>query len=146
VIEAPVVHQNEPSVTARPPSRPIVTRSKPLRAITCHQVDNVTVVTLLSSDLNEEETVSPVRYELRTLLEQEELPERTVIDLGNTKFLSSRAVGVLLAHYQALDRQGCSMRVCNVSKAIQPVLDQMRLSRLVDIYPTLEEAIDDPWE
>jgi anti-anti-sigma factor len=146
VIEAPVAVSASSRPVSPGLSKPIVARSRILRAITCEQVNGVTVVTLLSPDLNEEETVSPVRYELRTLLDDEEIPNRTVIDLGQTKYLSSRAVGVLLAHYQALDREGASMRVCCVSKEIQPVIDQMRLSKLVDIYPTVEEAINDPWE
>jgi anti-anti-sigma factor len=143
---APASSPAIPHVSGPALSRPIVARSRALRAITCHQVDDVTVVTLLNSDLIEEETVSPVRYELRSLIDEEEIPQRTVLDLGNTKYLSSRAVGVLLAYYQALDRQGGAMRVCCVSKQIQPVIDQMRLSRLVDIFPTLEEAIQTPWE
>ena len=97
-------------------------------------------------DLNEEETVSPVRYELRSILEEEKVPSRMVIDMGNTRYLSSRAVGVILAHYQGLERKGATMRVCGVSKEIKPVLDQMRLSMLIDIYPTVEEAVQTPWD
>jgi anti-anti-sigma factor len=151
VIAAPIPRATEPAPSTSPlsrpnPSRPIIARSRNLRAITCHQINEVTIVTVLALELNEEETVSPVRYELRSLIDEEVIPERTVIDLGNTKYLSSRAVGVLLAHYQALDRKGGAMRVCRVSKEIQPVIDQMRLSKLVDLYPTLEEAIETPWD
>jgi anti-anti-sigma factor len=128
------------------PQRPILARPLTRRALSCEVVDDVLVVTILSADLNEEETVSPVRYELRTLLDEEKSPSRTVIDMGHTKYLSSRAVGVLLAHYQGLDRKGASMRVCGVSKEIKPVLDQMRLSMLIDIFPTREEAVQTPWD
>ena len=79
-------------------------------------VDDVLVVTVLSPDLNEEETVSPVRYELRSILDEEKTPSRMVIDMGNTRYLSSRAVGVILAHYQGLERKGATMRVCGVSR------------------------------
>ena len=103
------------------------------------------VVSLLSTDLNDEATVSPVRYELRSLLDRDQVAGRMVIDMGNTRYLSSRAVGVLLAHYQGLERIGSAMRVCGVSPEIKPVLDQMRLSMLIDIYPTVEEAVLDPW-
>jgi len=87
-----------------------------------------------------------VRYELRSILDEEDTPSRMVIDLGNTRYLSSRAVGVILAHYQGLERKGATMRVCGVSREIKPVLDQMRLSMLIDIYPTLEEAVQTPWD
>ncbi len=119
--------------------QPILTKPHGRRAIDCQMIDDVMVVSLLSPDLKEEEetVVSPVRYELRSLLEEEQVPTRMVIDMGNTRYLSSRAVGVLLAHYQGLERVGSTMRVCGVSKEIKPVLDQMRLSMLIDIYQHL---------
>ncbi len=126
--------------------QPILTKPHGRRAIDCKMVDDVMVVSLLSSHLSEEETVSPVRYELRSLLEEDNVPGRMVIDMGNTRYLSSRAVGVLLAHYQGLERVGSTMRVCGVSKEIKPVLDQMRLSMLIDIYPSVEEAVQDSWD
>lgn len=141
---APTAHPA--TVPASVPAKPLINRPVGRRALACEMVGEVLVVKILSPDLNEEETVSPVRYELRTLLEEEKVPNRMVIDMGNTQYLSSRAVGVLLAHYQGLDRKGASMRVCGVSKAIKPVLDQMRLSMLIDIYPTVEEAVQTPWE
>jgi anti-anti-sigma factor len=128
------------------PFQPILTKSHGRRAIDCRMIDDVMVVSLLSPDLQEEETVSPVRYELRGLLEEEKVPGRMVIDMGNTRYLSSRAVGVILAHYQGLERVGSTMRVCGVSKEIKPVLDQMRLSMLIDIYPSVEEAVKDSWD
>lgn len=138
---------HEPAATPAPAHfQPILTKPPGRRAIDCQTIDDVMVVSLLSPDLNEEETVSPVRYELRSLLEEEKVAGRMVIDMGNTRYLSSRAVGVLLAHYQGLERVGSTMRVCRVSKEIKPVLDQMRLSMLIDIYPTVEEAVQDPWD
>jgi anti-anti-sigma factor len=132
--------------TAPRPFQPILTKPHGRRAIDCRMIDDVMVVSLLSPDLQEEETVSPVRYELRGLLEEEKVPSRMVIDMENTRYLSSRAVGVILAHYQGLERVGSTMRVCGVSKEIKPVLDQMRLSMLIDIYPSVDEAVQDSWD
>jgi anti-anti-sigma factor len=147
VVEKAPVPAPSPAPTRSPmPARPIVGRQHGRRAIACETIDDVMVVTILPSDLNEEESVSPVRYELRSLLEEEKTPSKMVIDMGNTRYLSSRAVGVLLAHYQGLERKGATMRVCGVSKEIKPVLDQMRLSMLIDIYPTVEEAVKTDWD
>jgi anti-anti-sigma factor len=126
--------------------KPIGVKPVGRRALSCRVIDDVLVATVISPDLNEEETVSPVRYELRSILDEDNTPSRMVIDLGNTRYLSSRAVGVILAHYQGLERKGATMRVCRVSREIQPVLDQMRLSMLIDVYPTVEEAVQTPWE
>lgn len=135
-----------PPITPSPIRLPeMPSKSHGRSAIACRMVDEVMVVSLLSTDLNDEATVSPVRYELRSLLDRDQVAGRMVIDMGNTRYLSSRAVGVLLAHYQGLERIGSAMRVCGVSPEIKPVLDQMRLSMLIDIYPTVEEAVLDPW-
>ncbi len=122
-----------------------LTRPAHFRAISCAMVEGVLVATILPPELNEEGTVAPVRHELRTLLDDNP-PGRMVIDLGNTRYLSSRAVGVILAQYQALQRHGGVLRVCRVSREVKPVLDQMRLSMLIDLYPTVEEAVRDPWD
>ena len=148
VVEKPAAPAHPPPAPSHSPqpTRPIVPRPPGRRALACEVIDDVMVVTILQSDLKEEETVSPVRYELRSLLDEEKMPSRMVIDMGNTRYLSSRAVGVLLAHYQGLERKGATMRVCGVSKEIKPVLDQMRLSMLIDIYPTVEEAVKTAWD
>jgi anti-anti-sigma factor len=114
-------------------------------ALRYETVGDVLVVTLLNPDLTDESTVGPMRYEFRALLEHG-LPNRVVVDLGNVTYLSSRAVGVILAHYQGLDRQGGSLRVCRVHPRVLPVLEQMRLQMLIDIYPTVEEAVETSWE
>jgi anti-anti-sigma factor len=102
------------------------------------------VITLRAPDLNDEFTVGPLRTVLRSLLDRE-LPRRVVVDLSHVKYMSTRAVGVILAHYQALCKIGGSMRVCCASGKIQPVLKQMHLHVLVEIYPCREEALSEPW-
>ena len=146
VTSPPIPATTRPAAVASVPIRPILGKGPGRRALSCKMIDDVMVVTILSADLNEEETVSPVRYELRSMLDEEMVPSRMVIDMGNTRYLSSRAVGVLLAHYQGLERKGAVMRVCGVSKEIKPVLDQMRLSMLIDIYPTVDEAVQTAWD
>ncbi len=143
---SPVI-RTPPAATPRPAPLPLPPSSRPslYRSIACETIGGVLVVKILAPELNEEASVSPVRYELRNLLDGE-APNRMVIDLGNTRYLSSRAVGVILAHYQALERQGGVLRVCGVSREIKPVLDQMRLSMLIDVYPTVAEAVEDSWE
>jgi anti-anti-sigma factor len=60
--------------------------------------------------------------------------------------VSSRAVGVLLAHYQGLLREGGTMRLCRVNPQVLPVLEQMRVHMLIDMYPTIQEAVQTEWE
>jgi anti-anti-sigma factor len=116
-----------------------------LRHVGYRLVDGVLVVTVRTSKLDDEETVAPLRHDLRTLLDTEP-HDYVVIDLGQVKFLSPRAVGVILAAFQRIDQGGGTMRVCNADPALAPVLDSMRLPQLVDVFGSLDQAIHARWE
>ncbi len=118
----------------------------PIKDLAIEVVGGALLVTVLAADLNDEPEVGPVRYELATLLERPDLPRRMVISLGRVRYMSSRAVGVLLAHYQRLSRLGGTMRLSDVPPGLYRVLEQMRLPMLIDVYPTAAEALRDPWE
>ena len=75
-----------------------------------------------------------------------DLPRREVVDLSSVNYMSSRAVGVILAHFQALHKTGGGMRVCCARPKVQPVLKQMHLHVLIEIYDTREQALNEPWE
>ncbi|HEV3166085.1 MAG TPA: STAS domain-containing protein [Isosphaeraceae bacterium] len=129
-------------ITAAPQlgDRPLETKSLSYKA-----VGNALVVTLLTPELTDERTIGRLRFELRALLDQP-LPRRVVLDLSNVTFLSSSAVGVILAHNQGLSREGGALRVCNVHSRVLPVLEQMRMNMIIDIYKSLDEALADSWE
>ena len=113
-------------------------------ALACEVVNGVLVARIRSSYLDDEATVGPLRYELQTFFDKT-LPRRVVLSLEHVDYLSSRAVGVILSFFQHLDREHGALRVCSVSPKILEVLDAMRLPKLVDLYPTAEEAVSDPW-
>jgi anti-anti-sigma factor len=105
---------------------------------------DVLIIRVLATDLNDDTTISPLRNDLQSL-STDELPMRAVIDLGAATFIASRAVGVLLAYFQRLDRIGGTLRICRVAPKVMPVLHQMRLDRLIDIYETVDAAVEADW-
>jgi len=113
-------------------------------SLECEIVRGVLVARIRETRLEDETTVGPLRYELQCFFEKP-LPRRVVLSLENVDYLSSRAVGVILAFFQHLDRESGSLRVACVSPKLVEVLDTMRLPNLVDLYPTVEEAVNDPW-
>lgn len=134
---------DEPEEKPEPEPEAIAPRV-PLGQISHQTRNGVLVVCIEPSDLDDEATVGPLRYELQTIFDQP-LPRKVVLDLENVNYLSSRAVGVILAFYQHLDRVQGTLRVCCVQPKLLPVLDQMRLPRLIDLYASVEEAVGDPW-
>ncbi|QDV34784.1 FHA domain-containing protein [Tautonia plasticadhaerens] len=113
-------------------------------ALACEIVRGTLVARIRESFLDDEASVGPLRYELQSFFDKP-LPRRVVLNLEHVDYLSSRAVGVILAFFQHLDRENGALRVCCVAPKILPVLDSMRLPKLVDLYPSAEEAVNDPW-
>jgi anti-anti-sigma factor len=113
-------------------------------ALACEVARGVLVARIRDSFLDDEASVGPLRYELQTFFDKP-LPRRVVLNLEHVDYLSSRAVGVILAFFQHLERENGALRVCCVAPKILPVLDSMRLPKLVDLYPSVEEAVNDPW-
>ena len=147
LMDRPILHHDLAApAPPREPLRPIVDTPAPIRDLAYEVIDDVLKITILPADLNDEPEVGPVRYQLLVLSERPAMPNRVVIDLGRVKYLSSRAVGVLLAHFQRITRAGGAMRLCCVHPNIATVLDQMRVPMLLDIFPTAEEALGEPWE
>jgi len=110
-----------------------------------HQVvGDVLVLTVLSTELRDEEQLGPIRHELLTLLDQP-VPKRLVIRMDKVTFMSSSALGMFMAHYQRLDRVGGGMRFAQVRDELMPALEHQNFGLLVQIYPTVEAAIRDPW-
>jgi anti-anti-sigma factor len=117
-----------PTVDDSPPPEPI-----PACQLGYEVVNGVLVITVPQGELDDELTVGPFRHNLHTLLDHP-VPRRVVLDLENIHYLSSRAVGVILAYFQRLDREGGALRVACVSP-----------KKLIDLYASVEEAVSDPW-
>jgi anti-anti-sigma factor len=110
-----------------------------------YQVHGPTVVvTILTADLRDETQIAPIRHELMTLMEQP-VPKNVVLRIDRVTFLSSSAIGMLLAHHQRLARVGGGLRFAMVRPEVRPVLETQRVSMLVEIFDSVEDAIREPW-
>jgi len=118
---------------------------RPLRYLSCEVVREITVVTLLVPDLSEESPLSAVRIELESIVEQPG-QGRIILRFDRVKTLSRGAVVMFLARAQQLTRTKGTMRFCGVSTPILGFLEKTQLPHLIEIYPTLDEAMNTPWE
>ena len=128
----------------RPPARAAEIKPPALVYIDAEILQDVLVIRLLKDDLNDEGTVAPIRAELQILFDMD-FPRRVVLNLEQVRYLSSRAVGMLLAYHQRLERAGGKLRLCHISPRVRGILEQMRLTMLVEVHPTLDEAILQAW-
>ena len=68
-----------------------------------------------------------------------------VINLAHVSHLSSRAIGVLVAHHLRLDRTGGALRICLANPRVAVLLEQVRIGMLIDYHPTVEDAVIAAW-
>jgi anti-anti-sigma regulatory factor len=107
-------------------------------------LEDVLVITPQIPELGEEEMLEALRGKLQSLYE-DPLPRRVVVNLEFVNHLSRQAVAMLLAHHFRLEWGGGALRICQAHARIIALLDQVRLTMLVDCYPTLDEAVLAAW-
>jgi anti-anti-sigma factor len=126
--------------TASDPNRP-----KRTRHLTYQVVEDVAVVMLRVADLSDESVFSAVRVELEDILAQPGI-DRMIVRFDHVKAISRGAVVMFLARAQHLVRSNGTMRFCNVAPSVMAFLDKTQLPLLIEIFETLEEAMQTPWE
>ncbi len=66
---------------------------------------------------------------------------KCVIDLGDTLYLNSTALGLLVsAHKKFIDREG-KLKLCRVGKSIDNILVITKLSLVFEVYETETDAV-----
>ncbi len=109
-------------------------------------IQDVLVIHPRLGALEDDETISRVREELNTRLGQNEAGVHLVVDLDQVPSMSSRALGMLLALALRLERRGGRLRLCRANARVSAMLDAIRLPLLVELMPTLDDAVISSWE
>jgi anti-anti-sigma factor len=108
-------------------------------------IEGVLVETPLMTDLDSDVAIDALRSGLMSSFEGP-LPRRLVVNLAHVGHLSCRAIGVLVAHHLRLDQAGGALRVCEANPRVAAVLEQVRLSMLIDCHATLDDAVLTSWQ
>ncbi len=107
-------------------------------------IQEVLVITPKLADLDDEGSNDLLRQYLQDRFEQP-TPRQVVINLECVRHLNAQAIGVLLAHHLRLDRTGGALRMCQAHPRLMALLHHVRLTVLVEFYPTLDEAVLAAW-
>ena len=104
-------------------------------------IDNVFVFTVTRPDLIDPECIRQIGDEINACTKDKERP-RVVVDFENVRFLSSSALGMLVALNKVLLERAGGLRVCNVAKDVDGVFRLMRLHELIAIHATIDDALE----
>jgi anti-sigma B factor antagonist len=66
--------------------------------------------------------------------------KKLLINLGQTTFLNSVSLGVLIGAHSSYAKRGAEMKLCAVDKKIQNIFVVTKLSLVFDVYESCEEA------
>ncbi|WP_165222397.1 STAS domain-containing protein [Aquisphaera insulae] len=142
-----------PALAAAPESEPMPTEEMAVTGddagdgtlrVRAEDVEGILVVTPQFADLDHEEAIEAVRSKLESLREAGR-SSRVVVNLEFVNHLSRKAIAFLLAHHVRLEWEGGGLRICQAHARIVALLDQVRLTMLVDCFPTLDEAVLCVW-
>ncbi len=93
----------------------------------------------LEGDFLSEGEQSELRKKVRTLVDQGKT--RLIIDLTGSKHINSCGLGALVCAYTTLRRAGGDLRLAGVSRSVEELLKITRLTMILYISPTVEQAI-----
>jgi anti-sigma B factor antagonist len=106
--------------------------------MTNSEVDGVSVVTLDGRIVLGEETNS-FREKLKSMLAEGK--KKIVLNMVNIKYIDSSGLGALVAAHFSAKTQSASVRLCNLGKKFQEVMQITKLLTVFDVYDTEAAAV-----
>ncbi len=98
------------------------------------------LVRFRSRKLVGENLCAKIRQELESLVE----PERLILaDMSSVEHVGSNVLGVLIIIQKQLRHKAGALSLCGMHDHLEEVFRITRLSKLFDIYPSLEAALGD---
>jgi anti-anti-sigma regulatory factor len=109
-------------------------------------IEGVTVLTLLSSEYEDEAALSDLRAGLQRVSSRADLPRTMVVSLSRVGEVSSRAIGVLVAHQLRLEQAGGGLRIAEAAPHIMAKLAKIHMTLLIETFHSLDEAVIKSWD
>ncbi|MEW4567427.1 STAS domain-containing protein [Tautonia sp. JC769] len=109
------------------------------------RINDVLVLSPVVSQLDREEAIEALRESLDGLMRRPDAAVNVVMNLAPVACLSGRAIGVIMAHHLKLRRQGGGLRLAQPAPAVRVALEVVGLQSLIEMFPSLDEAVLDAW-
>ena len=105
-----------------------------------HREGDVTVVAFNRADLIDPQYLRDVEEEIHGFVEDRTAPV-VVVDFVGVRYLTSRALSMLLSVHNGLHHRGGELRIANVAPEVACVFKLVKLARVVNVFDTVELAL-----
>jgi anti-anti-sigma factor len=110
-------------------------------AFTVQQVENFTVVEFQTPSLMDPAELETIAAELYRLIDAEDR-RRIVLDFEKVRYISSQAIGIVMAMRKKLGAlKNSKLVLCSVNGPLQQLLKITGLDKMLTVKPTQQEAV-----
>jgi anti-sigma B factor antagonist len=81
----------------------------------------------------------PLLDKVKQLLQQRQL--RILFNLAGVPYIDSPGLGEIVSSYTTVVRRGGTLKLCRVSRRLRALLETTRLSGVIEVFDSEEEAI-----
>ena len=106
--------------------------------MTNHEVNGVSVVALDGRIVLGEESNS-LREKLKTLIAEGK--KKIVLNVDKVKYIDSAGLGTLISGHISAQKQGATLRLCNLGSKFHEMLQITKLVTVFDVYDTEAAAV-----
>jgi len=118
----------------------LMTQIKP--RISVDYTDKAVIITFADEKILEDNDISAVQEAVMSIVEQTQRIN-LILDFGNVKFLSSAVLGLLIRISKKVYERDGRLRLCNINSKIYEIFKITRLTKIFEIYPDVENAVED---
>ena len=102
------------------------------------QIDGVTVLEFLGRITLGEES-NQLRTKIKEILGKSK--SQIVLDLAGVSYIDSAGLGMLMAGYTSAQNQGATLKLANLTKKFDELLNITKLVTIFDTYGSVDDAV-----
>ncbi len=102
-----------------------------------HQTPEVLVIDIKENNLDAS-NVRDFKERVQTMLGEH---RKVIFDMSQVRFVDSSGLGGLISCLRLLNSRNGDLRLCNMSAAVRALFELMRMHRVFNIQPSIDDAV-----
>jgi anti-sigma B factor antagonist len=103
--------------------------------------ENATIVSFTEEKILEEGQISTLQDSIMSVIDQAD-KINLILDFSGVQFLSSAVLGLLIRISKKVYEHDGKLKLCNIKPKIYEIFKITRLTKIFDIYPDVNSAVE----